>query len=174
MDRASNAPTAIPGAATMTRPSVLLAEDHPESAALLRDLIQAAYDVVGEVADGYALVAEAERLAPDVIVTDISMPGLDGIEAACRIRARNTTVRIVLVTAHSEPALVERGLSAGALGYVVKGVAGDELVPVIYAALRGERRVRGVAGLNDDGTPRPAEERRSRRRHHDQWTTKGG
>jgi DNA-binding NarL/FixJ family response regulator len=137
----------------MSPATVLLADDHPVNAALLRSLLGAAYDVVGEVADGLALVAEAERLAPDVIVTDVSMPGLDGIEAARRILAGNPAARIVLVTVHANPALVERGLAAGALGYVVKRFAGDELVPAVRAALRGERRVRGVPGLLDDGTP---------------------
>ena len=137
----------------MTRATVLLADDHSGNAALLRGVLQATYDVVGEVADGHALVAEAERLAPDAIVTDISMPGLDGIEAARHILAKNPDARIVLVTVHSARTLVERGLAAGALGYVVKRVAGNELVPAIHAALRGVRRVAGVPGLNDDGTP---------------------
>lgn len=137
----------------MARPTVLLADDHPGNTALLRDLLQTAFDVVGEVADGQSLVDEAERIAPDIIVADIAMPGLDGIEAAHRILAKNPAMRIVLVTVHADLALVGRGLDAGALGYVVKRVAGDELVPAIQAALRGERRVRGVAGLNDEGIP---------------------
>jgi DNA-binding NarL/FixJ family response regulator len=133
---------------------VLLADDHAGNAALLRDLLEAAYDVVGEVADGSKLLAEVERLAPDVVVTDISMPGLDGIEASRRILARNPATRVVLVTVHTDPALVERGLAAGALGYVVKRVAGDELVPAIQAALEGKRCVMGVEGLGEDGAPR--------------------
>lgn len=138
----------------MTLPRVLLADDHPGNAALLRDLLEEAYDVVGEVADGHALLAEVQRLAPDVVVTDIGMPGLDGIEACRRILAGNAAARVVLVTVHSDPTLVEQGLAAGALGYVVKRVAGDALLPAIRAALDGKRCVAGVAELDDDGTPK--------------------
>lgn len=136
----------------MTRPRVLLADDHPGNAALLRGLLEPDFDVVGQVADGRALLVEVERLAPDVVVTDIGMPGLDGMEASRRILARNGAIRIVLVTVHDEPALVERGLAAGALGYVVKRVAGTALVPAIRAALEGKRRVTGVPELDEDGT----------------------
>jgi DNA-binding NarL/FixJ family response regulator len=99
-------------------------------------------------------VREAERLTPDVIVTDISMPGLNGIDAARAILARNPAARVVLVTVHNDIALAQQGLAAGALGFVVKLVAGDDLVPAIHAALRGERHVSGIAGLNVDGTDR--------------------
>ena len=128
-----------------TRPTVLLADDHPMNTALLRSLLVTAFDVVGDVADGRALIAEAERLSPDVIVTDIGMPGVDGIEAARCILARNPRARIVFVTVHNDPEVVRQSLATGALGYVVKLVAGDELVPAIHAALRGERHVTGVA-----------------------------
>jgi DNA-binding NarL/FixJ family response regulator len=135
-----------------TRARVLLAEDHPMNTALLRSLLLTAFDVVADVADGRALVAEAERLSPDVIVTDIGMPGLNGIEAARCILAKNPNVRIVFVTVHNDPEVVRQGLATGALGYVLKLVAGDELVPAIFAALRGERHVTGIAGMNQNGT----------------------
>jgi DNA-binding NarL/FixJ family response regulator len=125
----------------MRRPTVLLADDHRETAAQLRRLLEPDFEVVAQVEDGRALVSQAARLTPDVVVADISMPGLDGIDAAVLIRLRDPEVRIVFVTVHSEPLLVERGLAAGALGYVLKDAAGDELVTAVHAALGGQRYI---------------------------------
>jgi DNA-binding NarL/FixJ family response regulator len=125
----------------MAQPRLLLADDHRETAELLTDLLQSEFDVVGQVQDGLALIQAAETLSPDVIVSDISMPGLDGIAAASLILRQNPAARIVLVTVHSDPILAERGFEMGALGYVLKREAGDELVPAVHSALRGERHV---------------------------------
>jgi DNA-binding NarL/FixJ family response regulator len=123
------------------RPRLLLADDHLATAELLRTLLQPEFDVVGYVEDGGSLVSAAERLVPDVIVSDISMPGLDGIAAATAILRRNPAIRIIFVTVHADLRVVERGLAAGAMGYVLKVLAGDDLLPAIRAALRGERHV---------------------------------
>ena len=128
------------------RPSVLLADDHKGTGEQLRELLQPHFDVVALVEDGRALMDAVARLSPDVIVADISMPTLDGIEAAALIRHRDPEARIVLVTVHEERILVERGLAAGALGYVLKDSAGEELVPAIHAALGGERFVSRALG----------------------------
>jgi DNA-binding NarL/FixJ family response regulator len=125
----------------MYRPRVLLADDHAETAELLRTLLRPEFDVLAGVQDGQALVCAAQQLSPDVIVADISMPGLDGIVAATMIRRTNPWARIVFVTMHADPILVERGLATGALGYVLKLAAGDELVPAVHAALDGRRFV---------------------------------
>ena len=77
----------------------------------------------------------------DVVFSDISMPGLDGIAATSEILHRNPIARIVLITVSNDPVLVQRGLDAGALGYVLKRTAGEELIPAIRSALRGERHV---------------------------------
>jgi DNA-binding NarL/FixJ family response regulator len=139
---------------TLNRPRLVLADDHVETAEQLHELLRPYFDVVALVEDGRALVSAASRLAPDVIVTDISMPGLDGIEASIFIRRHNPDARIVLVTAHAEPILVERGLAAGALGYVLKDAAGDELVPAILSALAGNRYVGRTLSLSPDPTGR--------------------
>ena len=126
---------------TTDRPRVLLAEDHAETAERLRKLLRVDFDVIAWVEDGRALVDATERLSPDVIVTDIAMPGVDGIAATALIRRHDPDARIVLVTVHAESMLVEAGLAAGALGYVLKDTAGDELVPAVHAALRGRQYV---------------------------------
>jgi DNA-binding NarL/FixJ family response regulator len=130
----------------MSRSRLLLADDHLETASLLRGLLQEEFDVIEQVEDGIALVSAAERLSPDAIVSDISMPGLDGISAATIILRRDPAARIIFVTVNSDPLLVERGLAAGAMGYVLKLAAGDELLPAVHSALRGERHISGVQG----------------------------
>ena len=120
---------------------VLLADDHPETAGQLRTLLVKHFDVIGLVEDGCALVSAAADLAPDVIVADIDMPGLTGFDAAVLIRRRHPDARIVFVTVHEDALMVERGMSVGALGYVLKETAGRELVPAVRAAQAGERYV---------------------------------
>jgi DNA-binding NarL/FixJ family response regulator len=131
----------------MYRPRVLLAEDHVETAARLRKLLGVDFDVIASVEDGRALVDATERLSPDVVVADIDMPGVDGIEATTLIRHRDPDARIVLVTVHGESMLVEAGLAAGALGYVLKDTAGDELVAAVHAALGGRQYVSRELGV---------------------------
>ncbi len=120
---------------------MLLADDHLQTAEQLRTLLQRHFDVVALVADGRALVRAAAQLSPDVIVADITMPLLDGIEAARVILRGNPGARIVLVTMFTEAILLERGLAAGVLGYVLKDAAGYELVPAVRAVLQGHRYV---------------------------------
>jgi DNA-binding NarL/FixJ family response regulator len=127
----------------MSQPRLLLADDHLEIAAVLRDLLQPEFDVIAQVQDGYALLSAVDRLSPDVIVSDISMPGLDGITAAAQIVSKHPAARIVFVTGVCDPFLMERGFEAGALGYVMKCAASDELLPAVRSALRGERHVSG-------------------------------
>ena len=114
-------------------------------------LLQRHFDVVALVADGRALVSAAAQLSPDVIVADITMPLLDGIDAARVILRGNPGARIVLVTMFTEAILLERGLAAGALGYVLKDAAGYKLVSAVRAALGGHRYVsRELGGLKHE------------------------
>jgi DNA-binding NarL/FixJ family response regulator len=127
------------------RPRVLLADDQAATLSLLHELLQAEFDVVAAVADGQALVDAAAQMSPDAIVTDISMPILDGIEAARTILSRNPSARVVFVTVHADPLMMRRGVAVGALGYLLKVSAGEELVPAVWAALRGEQWCRSGA-----------------------------
>lgn len=128
------------------RARVILADDHPEVVEDIRALVEPEFDVVATVGDGNALVAAAETIGFDVIVTDIAMPGLNGIAAAVQILRNNPAARIVFVTVHNQPELVEKGLAIGALGYVLKLRAGEDLVPAIHTVLRGQRHLSPTLG----------------------------
>lgn len=121
----------------MIRPRVLLADDHSAFLEHTTALLKPQFDIVGTVEDGAALVSEALRLCPDVIVADITMPGLSGIDAAHRLRQLASSARIVFLTIHSEEQFVEACRAEGALGYVVKGHMNAHLIPAIQAALAG-------------------------------------
>jgi DNA-binding NarL/FixJ family response regulator len=120
---------------------VVLAEDHVAMAAQLRAVLKPACEVVATVTDGVTLLAAVDALTPDVIVTDITMPGINGIQAAREILRRHPDACIVVVTVHSDALVVEQCLAAGARAYVLKATAGEELVPAIRAALQGRRFV---------------------------------
>src|SRR5215831_11670180 len=98
----------------MQRPRIVLAEDHAEVAAQLRAPLVAEFDVVAVVADGQALLRAVETDRPDAVVTDIVMPGLDGIAATTKLHATHPELPVALVTVHDDPELVERGHAAGA------------------------------------------------------------
>ena len=121
----------------MNRPRVLLAEDHRIVAEGLRSLLAADFDLAGVVEDGRALVEAAHRLRPDVIVADISMPSLNGIEALEVLRRDGLDVPVVFLTMHREVAYARRALEAGAAGYVLKHAATTELLQGLRAALEG-------------------------------------
>ena len=129
----------------MGRPRVLLAEDSAPVAEQLRELLARDFEVVAVVDDGFALIGAVQMLSPDVVVSDIVMPELDGI-AAARILGHQPDPRpVVLLTVYQEPALVKQAFEAGAAAYVLKMSAGEELVEAIHAALRGERFVSPMA-----------------------------
>lgn len=122
----------------MAQPRVLLADDHRVVSEGLRHLLADDFDLVGMVEDGRALVAAAKKLQPDVIVADISMPHLNGIEAMVQLKKDNPDVKVVFLTMHQEPAYARRALEAGAAGFVLKHSAPAELVMAIHAALKGQ------------------------------------
>lgn len=125
----------------MSRPRVLLADDHRMVAEGLKTLLSPEFDLVGMVEDGAALVEAARVLRPDVIVADIGMPRLNGFEALAELRKEDPGVRVVFLTMHQEAAYARRALESGALGFVLKHSAPDELVTAIRAALEGKTYV---------------------------------
>jgi DNA-binding NarL/FixJ family response regulator len=128
---------------------VLLADDHAATMQLWRSLLEPEFEVVGTVSDGVALVEAVERLAPDVVVTDIAMPGMNGIVAAGAILRRHPAARIVFATVHADHRMLRSGLAAGAFGYVLKVRAADDLLPAIRAALRGELLISPFPAVDD-------------------------
>jgi DNA-binding NarL/FixJ family response regulator len=116
---------------------LLLADDHPELLQAIQQLVATDFDVVGTATDGLTLVEMAEALKPDVVVTDIRMPGLSGIDAARTILQRKACKAVVLLTMYDHPRLIRSALDAGIRGYVLKATAGEELLPAIEEALQG-------------------------------------
>ena len=119
-------------------PRILLADDQREILAMVNSILSTEFTVVGIAEDGMHAVDLAMNLQPDILVLDISMPLVNGIEAACRLRERASQVRIIFLTVHSDPEFVEAALGAGAFGYVLKAFVAAELVPAIWAAVHGE------------------------------------
>ena len=122
----------------MNRPRVLLADDHQLVVEGLKTLLADEFELVGTAADGRAMLAAAKKLNPDVIVADISMPHLNGLDAMERLKKDNPDVKVVFLTMHQDSAYARRALEAGALGFVVKHSAPAELVMAIHAALKGQ------------------------------------
>ena len=119
------------------RPRILLADDHPAVLKATNGLLKAQFDIVGNATDGPTLVSEALRLCPDVIVADITLPILSGIDAAHRLRESIPSVKIVFLTVHAEQQFIEACIAEGALGYVLKSHMKAHLIPAIQAALVG-------------------------------------
>ena len=124
-----------------SRRRILLADDYPLMLERVKTLLQSTFDVVGVAHDGHEMIGEAMRLNPDIIVADVSMPGLDGIAAAHRLREMGATATIVFLTIHESPEFVEACLAEGALGFVMKSQMKADLIPAIHAALSGQRFV---------------------------------
>jgi len=125
----------------MTKPRVLLADDHTLVVEGFRKLLEEEFDLVGAVEDGRALLKTAPTLQPDVVLLDIAMPSLNGIEAARQLKKMMPEVKIIFVTMHADPAYVTEGFRAGASGYLLKRSAAAELAQAIQAVLKGQHYV---------------------------------
>ena len=125
----------------MKKPRVLLADDHKIMIEGLKDLLKGEFEIVGSVEDGRALVEQASTLHPDVIVADISMPQLNGIEAARQIKKTDNNIKIVFLTMHPDATYAANAFEAGALGFVLKHSASSELIRAIHEAIKGRTYV---------------------------------
>jgi DNA-binding NarL/FixJ family response regulator len=121
----------------MKRPRVVLADDHRVVAEGLRGLLGSCFEVVGIVSDGRELLSAVAELDPDVVVLDVSMPSLNGIEAALHLREAKSRAKVIFLTMHREAMYATLALKAGASGYVLKHAAASELVTAIQEALKG-------------------------------------
>jgi len=121
----------------MRRTRILLADDHQLTLAGIHRLLETSYDVIAEVNDGLALVNAAAALQPDLIVLDISMPHMNGIDAAARIRKSVPEAKLLFLTMHVNAKFLAAALSAGATGYVLKTAASEELLKAVASVLKG-------------------------------------
>jgi DNA-binding NarL/FixJ family response regulator len=126
---------------TIDRPRVLLADDHGSVLEQVISLLEPDFDVVGAVDNGKTLVIEAQRLKPDVIVLDIGMPIVNGIQAAHLLQGSGSTAKLIFLTVHQEPAFLRACFAEGALGYVTKPELVGDLIPAINEVLSGHRFV---------------------------------
>lgn len=122
----------------MKRGRVVLADDHAIVLEGLKHILEEDFDVVAVATDGRALMEEVQRLKPDIAVTDISMPLLNGLDAFRQLKASGILTRFVFLTAHPDVTLATQAFRLGAAGYVLKHSAGAELLIAIRAALRGQ------------------------------------
>jgi DNA-binding NarL/FixJ family response regulator len=144
----------------MSKTRVLLADDHTIVAEGLRSLLESEFEFVGTVGDGRALLDAAQKLKPDVIVADISMPLLNGLDAARQLKRDGATAKIIFLTMHADVQLAAEAFRAGAAGYLVKQSAGEELITAIHEVVKGRAYIsplitRGVLNFLMDATQGP-------------------
>jgi DNA-binding NarL/FixJ family response regulator len=119
------------------RPTILLADDHPMMLEGLRKLLEPEFQVAGTVTDGLALLKAAAALRPDLVITDVSMPYLDGVEATRRLLSDMPGMRVLILTIHTEPSWVRAAFTAGASGYLTKAAASQEIETAVREVLSG-------------------------------------
>lgn len=125
----------------MSLPRVMLADDHTIILEAFRKLLETHVEVIGTVSDGRALLETAQQLKPDVIVVDIGMPLMNGLEAGLRLRALMPSVKFVFLTMNEDPGIAAEAMRCGASGYLLKSSAGSELIRAIQMAVKGKSYV---------------------------------
>jgi DNA-binding NarL/FixJ family response regulator len=133
----------------MKRPRVLLADDHQMLVDALKSVLEPRCEVVGSVTDGRSLLEAAERLQPDVIVLDIAMPQLNGLDAGRKLQQKMPGIKLIFMTMNEDPYLIGEAFRAGASAFLLKQAAGFELIDAIEKVLKGGRYVtpRAAKGL---------------------------
>jgi DNA-binding NarL/FixJ family response regulator len=121
----------------MTAPRIILADDHTVLVEAFQKMLEPYCEVVGTVSDGRALLEKATRLHPDVILVDISMPLLNGLEAAARLKQQMPLTKLIFLTMNEDPELALEAMRCGASGYLLKTSAGAELIHAIQVAMKG-------------------------------------
>ena len=146
----------------MKLPRVMLADDHTMLIEAFRKLLEPRFEVVGTVSDGRALLELAPVLRPDVLVLDISMPLMNGMEAGRKLQNMMPAVKLIYLTMNEDPEIALEAMRSGAAGYLLKKSAASELFQAIQAALRGRRYVTPVIAhkLRDSLVRNPRRERR--------------
>ena len=125
----------------MKRTKILIADDHKMFTQGLRYLLEDEFDLLGCVGDGQALIDQAQLLSPDLILVDISMPVLNGLDAVRRLKQRGAASKVIFLTMHADQGLVAEAFRCGASGYLLKHSAGDELMLAIKEVLAGRQYV---------------------------------
>jgi DNA-binding NarL/FixJ family response regulator len=131
----------------MNRMRVFLADDHEAVLRATTALLGADFEVVGTATDGQSLVNSTLRLNPDLLIVDISMPVLNGIEAIRRLREAGSTAKVVFLTVHDDPDFAQAAMAVGASGYVTKPRMATDLIPAIKEVLAGRSFVSPTIAL---------------------------
>jgi DNA-binding NarL/FixJ family response regulator len=135
------------------KPRVVIADDHVLMTEGVRSLLTRHVEFVGSAADGRSLVEAAIRLKPDIVISDISMPEMNGIEAALRLRKELPDTKLIFLTMHADPLYLSEALRLGVSAYVLKQSASSELLNAIEAVTRGETYI--TPQLRESGVGRP-------------------
>ena len=130
-----------PSNINIKRPRVVLVDDHPVILRRVLSLISAEFDVVDVLDDGRPLPGMVHRINPDLIVLDITLPGLNGIEIAALLKKTGTSAKIVFFTIHADPDYAREAFRTGAMGYVIKPRLASDLIPALKAAMSNQRFV---------------------------------
>ncbi|GJL61592.1 MAG: DNA-binding response regulator [Nitrospirales bacterium] len=133
------------------RPRVVLADDHPMVLASIQKVLEAEFEVVGTAEDGLNLVRVAQQLQPDVIVLDMSMPMLNGLQAAQQLKKLVPACKLIFLTMHGDPSYVRQAFASGASGFLLKRSAATELSEAIHRTLQGHTYLTPLISYVDNG-----------------------